>query len=448
MRSLFNKSRITTIAAIAGASILLVACGGDSSTPAAPAATTAASVTSLQTAPGTVTRPILSASEASSYIQANYLAQSGTYAAPVSDPWTPAAIDTTSAPNFIVGRTTSATHNTIQKAVNAAILLGGTNRIYIQVLPGTYSGVVYVPASAPPITIYGAGTTATDVVIEYAIDAYWDLPTYISEVNPSGQFLATDPAWSMFSACSTQTGVTKIDTPCAAVVWGQSNGLQLKNLTISNMMPVASTSHQAVALRTDGDKTQLESVRLIGGQDTFFVNSGDPATPTNKMGAYQTTRISRAYINSSYIEGDIDFVFGRANAVFNNCDFNVVSTRGTGSGYIFAPDTVPAYSYGFLVMNSRIAGDPGFQGQGLARLGRSWDQGSSSTGYLPGNSPNGQIVIRDSTIDSSFSVTTSWNPAATSNRPFAGNIGVNRNLNDTNYNRLWEFNNTGKGTGQ
>ena len=43
--------------------------------------------------------------------------------------------------------------------------------------------------------------------------------------------------------------------------------------------------------------------------------------------------------------------------------------------------------------------------------------------------------------------------AVISNRPFAGNTGsvedndeVQRNLNDTNYNRMWEYNNRGVGS--
>ncbi|STN25803.1 Acyl-CoA thioester hydrolase ybgC precursor [Escherichia coli] len=43
--------------------------------------------------------------------------------------------------------------------------------------------------------------------------------------------------------------------------------------------------------------------------------------------------------------------------------------------------------------------------------------------------------------------------AVISNRPFAGNTGsvddndeIQRNLNDTNYNRMWEYNNRGVGS--
>lgn len=420
-----------------GACVSLCSCGGDSlNTP-----------TSSETAPGTATRPILSAAEAQNYTMASYFAQSGTYAAPISAPWQPSALNTsTMQPDFVVAST--AAFSTVQKAVNAAVERGGSKRLYIEVLPGTYSGVVYVPSGAPPITVYGGGSSPSDVVIADAIDAYWSLATYAQSINPSGQFVSTDPAWSMYSACASQPGASKIDTPCSAVFWSQSNDLQLVNLTITNTMPVTSSSHQAVALRTDGDRTQIDSLRLIGGQDTFFVNAGAPATPTNQIGAYQTTSISRAYVRNTYVQGDVDFVFGRANAVFDNCEFHSVSTRGTQTSYVFAPDTVPAYPYGFLVINSKLTGDAGFLGTGKANLGCSWDQGASSTGYVAAKSPNGQIVIRDTTIDSSFNVTVPWSSAATTGRAYQGNNQASRNLSDPTFNRLWEFNNFGAVTGQ
>ncbi len=57
---------------------------------------------------------------------------------------------------------------------------------------------------------------------------------------------------------------------------------------------------------------------------------------------------------------------------------------------------------------------------------------------------NGQVVIRDSAINEGFNTAKPWADAAISNRPFAGNTGsvddndeIQRNLNDTNDNRMW-----------
>lgn len=114
---------------------------------------------------------------------------------------------------------------------------------------------------------------------------------------------------------------------------------------------VDSGTHQGVALRTDGDKVQLEQVRLIGRQDTFFVNTSD------KKNNYVTDHYSRAYIKDSYIEGDVDYVFGRATAVFDNVRFHTVSTRKSKEAYVFAPNTMPWVKHGFLVINSALTSD-------------------------------------------------------------------------------------------
>ena len=80
----------------------------------------------------------------------------------------------------------------------------------------------------------------------------------------------------------------------------------------------------------------------------------------------------------------------------------------------------------------------------VAQLGRSLDVDANT---------NGQVVIRDSAINEGFNTAKPWADAVISNRPFAGNTGnvddndeVQRNLNDTNYNRMWEYNNRGVGS--
>jgi pectinesterase len=231
----------------------------------------------------------------------------------------------------------------------------------------------------------------------------------------------------MFQSCATRTSATA--GLCATVVWAQSTDLQFKNLTITNTLldTVDRGTHQALALRTDADRVQLANMRLIGRQDTFLANADDVA------------RIARVSVDDSYIEGDTDFVFGRAAAVFDRCLFRLVSSRKASGGVIFAPNTAPTYPYGFLVRHSLITADDGYQSAPTGYLARAWDQGASATGYLPGVTPNGQLVIRDSVEGPGFNATTPYAPAATTARPFAARIDAGRDLNDVNYNRLWEF---------
>ena len=87
---------------------------------------------------------------------------------------------------------------------------------------------------------------------------------------------------------------------------------------------------------------------------------------------------------------------------------------------------------GFLAVNSRFNAF----GDGVT-VGRSLDVDANT---------NGQVVIRDSAINGRFNTAKPWADAEISNVPFPGNTGsvddndgIQRNLNDTNYNRMWEY---------
>lgn len=392
------------------------------------------------TFPGTAQRPVLSSDEAARFTQQHYFAYRGLYASPIADTWAPTTITVSDVKTpFVVGPemgVAGATYNDVQQAVNAALRQPNQGqRIYIKLLPGTYTGTVYIPADAPPITLFGAADSPENVVISLGLDSMISPATYRTTVNANKRYQSGDPAWYMYDVCASKENKT-IDTICAAVLWSQSDAFQLKNLTVVNALldTVDSGTHQGVALRTDGDKVQLEQVRLIGRQDTFFVNTSD------KKNNYVTDHYSRAYIKDSYIEGDVDFVFGRATAVFDGVQFHTVSTRGSKEAYVFAPDTMPWVKYGFLVINSQLTSDDGYKrGAQKAKLGRAWDQGARQTGYLPGKTANGQLVIRDSTIDSGYDLLNPWDAAATTRRPFRGNANPQRDLDDIQYNRLWEY---------
>ncbi|GAA0531569.1 putative acyl-CoA thioester hydrolase [Paractinoplanes ferrugineus] len=374
-----------------------------------------------QTAPGTTTRPVLSKAEAEPFTPETYLRYSGLYSAPVADPWRPKPI-ATGRPDYLVGGHGFAS---VQQAVNAAFRDGGAARRWIGVLPGTYTGTVFIPAGTPPLTIFGLGRPA-EVRLEFTIDATVTPAVWAEQVNAAGRYAEGDPAWPMFRSCATKTSATA--GLCATVVWAQSTDLQLKGLTITNTLldTVDRGTHQALALRTDADRTQLENMRLISRQDTFLANADD------------VTRIARVSVRDTYLEGDTDFVFGRAAAVFTGTHFHLVSSRKAGGGVIFAPNTAPNYPYGFLVTHSRITADAAYQTAPTGYLGRAWDQGASATGYLPGSTPNGQLVIRDSLIGAGFNTVTPWASAATTARPFTARIDEGRDLNDVDHNRLWE----------
>jgi len=353
---------------------------------------------------GTPERPLLQPADADRYTILAYLAQAGTIGSLVADHWDPTTgvgDVSTFAPAYTVAADGSGSHTTVQAAITAATAAGGTSRIAILVKPGTYREVVCVPKGAPPITLYGAGSDASAVTIVYD--------------NFAGK-----PADGGANPCSGASS-TSYGTSGSATFAAFASGFQAKNLTFSNdYLETASGSNQAVALMTQGDQLVFENVRVLGNQDTLYVKT--PSTLT----------VSRAYFKACYVEGDVDFVFGRGTAVFDGCTLNVLTARqGTKGGNVLAPSTAAGNPYGFLVTGSTFTAAAGTPAN-LIALGRAWDEGV--TCYVPGSSPNGQALVRGSVLGPHIRSANPWSAAATSARPFsaAGN-------------RLWEYQNSGPG---
>ncbi|WP_082221728.1 putative acyl-CoA thioester hydrolase [Kluyvera genomosp. 1] len=381
---------------------------------------------------GTATRPLLTAQEAAPYTAANYFAQGGLRSHP-QGAWQPGDINLSNIDTPWRVAASGAPFTRVQQAVDAAIAQHqGTERIYIRLEPGVYTGTVYIPDDAPPITVFGSGKQPDAVRIELALDSQFSPAQYRQTVN-ADHYPPNSPAYYQYALCAGKT-TALIGTNCAAVFWSQSNDLQLVNLTIANSLldTVDGGTHQGVALRTDGDRIQLQNLRLLGRQDTLYLNI------SNRKNEALTDRIHRVYVKDSYIEGDVDYVFGRANTVFEGVHFHTVSSRQSPEAYVLAPNTLPDNPYGFLVKNSRFTTDDGYKGTFKAKLGRAWDQGAGKTGYLPGQTANGQVLIINSTIDNGYDSLSPWGAAATTARPFKGNADPSRQLNDVQFNRLWE----------
>ncbi|MBG6245153.1 hypothetical protein CS369_10915 [Candidatus Symbiopectobacterium sp. 'North America'] len=183
---------------------------------------------------------MLSSDEAARFTQQHYFAYRGLYDSPIADAWTPQPINIASVNTpYVVGPTKGidgASYTQIQDAVNAALQQQkGNQRIYIKVQPGTYIGTVYVPAEAPPITLFGAGDAPEKTIISLGLDSMISPATYRTIVNANQQYQSGDPAWYMYDVCASKQNKT-IDTTCTAVLWSQSDEFQLKNLTVVNSL--------------------------------------------------------------------------------------------------------------------------------------------------------------------------------------------------------------------
>ncbi len=102
------------------------------------------------------------------------------------------------------------------------------------------------------------------------------------------------------------------------------------------------SAKQAVAVNTSGDRVQFNGVRILGNQDTLLVNTSGPA-------------VRRLYVRKSYVEGDVDFIFGGGTMVFQQGEVRSL-TRGSSSnnGYITAAATNIGNPYGFLFWQTHL----------------------------------------------------------------------------------------------
>ncbi len=372
-----------------------IATGGATST----GGSTQPPVTCTPAYTGTDTRPQLTDAAAACYTIKNYLAQAGTIGSLVRDDWdpSPAPLTLPASPTYTVAADGSGTHTTVQAAITAALASGSTSRVTILVKPGTYRELVCVkPASgvtAIPVTLYGADDDASKVTIVYN--------------NGSGVTVTTENT----NPCSVPSGTTH-GTSDSSTFMVSTRAFQAMNLTLANDFaePSGQSAVQAPALTAQADQLVFQNVRFLGNQDTLQYKTGN------------VTTVARSYFKSCYIEGDVDFIFGRGTMVFDGCTIKYITARKSG-GTIFAPSTESSHSFGMLVINSQIGSA---SGTNSTYLGRAWDDSS-------GTSPNGQIVIRESTLDASIQSAAPWT-TSTQGRAFSASG-----------NRMYEYKNTGAG---
>jgi pectinesterase len=113
--------------------------------------------------------------------------------------------------------------------------------------------------------------------------------------------------------------------------------LTLRNLSVRNEAGDGRTVGQAVAFYGDVRHISAESVSFWSHQDTLFL-APLPAKEREKNGfvgpGEHTPRLPvEAWFSHCHISGDIDFIFGGAEALFSFCTLTTLS-RG---GYVTAP---------------------------------------------------------------------------------------------------------------
>lgn len=153
----------------------------------------------------------------------------------------------------------------------------------------------------------------------------------------------------------------------SATLTVEADGFEARDLTIENGfdyvtdMVMGQGGAQAVALALGaGVRTsRIERVALLGHQDTFYLREG------------------RVAVRDCLIAGSVDFIFGGAEALFEDCEIRSRLRPGQAlQGYVAAPSTPRAQESGFIFRDCRLTREAGVADRSVY-LGRPWRAGGN-----------------------------------------------------------------------
>ncbi len=226
----------------------------------------------------------------------------------------PAGAKVTVAYDALVAKDGSGKFTSIQQAINNAPE-GRTTPYKIFIKAGIYTEQIIIPATKPFIELIGEDVART-------IIAYGD--------GKGG----------------------------TSVVVINANDCMLMNITMENTQGRLFDGPQSLAVKTNADRIVFFNCRFISGQDTVL---------TNRDG-------NRVYFNNCYIDGNTDFIYGAAVAVFDHC---VIFPRdrvdGGKGGYVTAASTPAGQQYGLVFRDCTM---PNNHGLTSYTLGRPWQNDS------------------------------------------------------------------------
>ncbi|MBI5473843.1 MAG: T9SS type A sorting domain-containing protein [Ignavibacteriae bacterium] len=210
----------------------------------------------------------------------------------------------------VVAQDGSGNYPTVQAALNA-VPANYTGKWVIYIKKGSYNERLLLPSNKPNVILAGENRDSTII--------WFDIYAGGGQRNPATQIDASD-----FTAL---------------------------NLTFQN------PSHdiaQALAVETNGDRVAFYNCKVLGYQDTYLGNG-----------------IGRVYFNHCYVEGTVDFIYGRSIMVFDSCTIN----QRRDGGYLTAASTEPAMKFGINFLDSKLTADSiGYNGTPITSfyLGRPW----------------------------------------------------------------------------
>lgn len=216
--------------------------------------------------------------------------------------------------DFVVAQDGSGQYTTVQAAIDAVPdFRKAVTSIYIK--KGVYKEKIVIAGSKMNILLKGE---------DGAVITYDD---YAGKPNIFGENKGTSGSSSIY-------------------IFGP--GFTAENIVFENSSgPVG----QAVACHVAADRAVFRRCRFLGFQDTLYTYGEQ----------------TREYYEDCYIEGTVDFIFGKATAVFNRCELH---SKTTG-GYVTAPATPQDSQYGYVFYDCRLTAGQEVK-DGSVWLSRPW----------------------------------------------------------------------------
>jgi pectinesterase len=217
--------------------------------------------------------------------------------------------------DFVVAADGSGDFKTVQEAVDA-IPKDNSQPMIIYVQPGTYHEKIHI------------NTPFVHLVAQDAEKTVLTFDDYARKKDPDGKQLGTFGSFT---------------------VTVRAPGFEAENITFENTSAPRKTVGQAVALGVDSERAVFRNCRFLANQDTLYANSG------------------RQYYYHCLIRGDVDFIFGNATAVFDQCEI-----QSTGKGYLTAQSrTDDKQTSGYVLTDCKLTGVANLPDASVY-LGRPW----------------------------------------------------------------------------
>jgi pectin methylesterase-like acyl-CoA thioesterase len=211
--------------------------------------------------------------------------------------------------NLVVAADGTGDYRTVQAAINAATPGTATNPFRIFIKNGKYFEKDTVHAAKVYLQLIGESVGGVTIAFNAAAP----------DINPAN-------------------GVA-YGTSGSATFTINADNFTAFNITFENTAGRIGDGPQAVALNVGRDKAAFKNCRFIGGQDTVYANGNG----------------RRQYFRGCYIDGNTDFIFGSAIALFDSCViFGRDRVDGQSGGIITAANTPSGQAFGYVFRDCRI----------------------------------------------------------------------------------------------